>query len=141
MFNGQCEAAFRFYERCFGGKLDLFTYGDSPDAQRVPPEWRGKIVHATLTTGDNVLQGADVLPEHYERPKGFSVMLSIEDPAEAERIYHVLAENGTVVMPMQKTFWSPGFAVLVDRFGTPWEISTTQATSGANGNPPGRSNQ
>jgi PhnB protein len=124
MFNGQCEAAFRFYERCFGGKLMLLTYGDSPDAHRVPPEWRGKIVHTTLTIGDDVLQGADVLPEHYEKPQGFSVMLSIENLADAERIYHALGENGTVRMPMQKTFWSPGFAALIDQFGTPWEIST-----------------
>jgi PhnB protein len=126
MFNGQCEEAFKFYERCFGGKLMLLTYGDSPEAQRVPPEWLGKIVHTTLTIGDNILQGADVLPGHYEKPKGFSVMLSIEELPEAERIYHALAENGTVLMPMQKTFWSPGFAAVVDRFGTPWEISTRQ---------------
>jgi PhnB protein len=51
------------------------------------------------------------------------MMLKIEELAEAERIYHALAENGTVLMPMQKTFWSPGFAAVVDRFGTPWEIS------------------
>jgi len=127
MFNGQCEEAFRFYERCFGGKLMLLTYGDSPESQSVPPEWRGKIVHTTLTVGDNILQGADVLPGQYEKPKGFSVMLSIEELADAERIYHALAENGTVLMPMQETFWSPGFAAVVDRFGTPWEISTRQA--------------
>ena len=128
-FNGQCEAAFTFYERCFGGKLWILTYGNSPDAQRVPADWRDKVIHATLTFGDNILQGADFLPEHYERPKGFFVLLSIDDPADAERIYHALAENGTVHMPMQKTFWSPGFAVLVDQFGTPREISTRQGQS------------
>jgi PhnB protein len=59
-FGGQCQAAFQFYERCFGGKiLTMLPYGDSPMAEQVPPEWRGKIVHATLTVGDNVLMGAD----------------------------------------------------------------------------------
>ena len=127
-FNGQCEAAFRFYERCFGGQcVTMLTYRDSPMAEQVPPEWREKIAHATLTAGDLVLMGADVLPEQYERPKGFAVMLGMDDPVEAERIYHALAENGTVQMPLQKTFWAVAFAVLVDQFGIPWEINCEQA--------------
>src|SRR5258705_982335 len=85
-FSGQCEAAFRFYERCLGGKcVTMLTYGDSPMTEQVPPGWSGKIVHATLTAGDVVLMGGDVLPEQYERPKGFAVILRMEDPREAER--------------------------------------------------------
>ncbi len=123
-FSGQCEAAFKFYERSFGGKIvTMLTYGNSPVAEQVPPEWRGKIVHASLTIGDKVLMGADVLPEHYEQPQGFYVLLGIDKPADAERIFHTLAENGAVRMPIQKTFWSPCFGVLVDQFGIPWEIS------------------
>jgi PhnB protein len=123
-FNGECEAAFRFYERCLGGKiLVMLTYGDSPMANQAPPEWNGKILHATLTVGDNVLVGADVLPEQYERPRGFYVLLGIDDPVDAERIYNELAENGTVLMPIQETFWARRFGVLVDRFGIPWEIN------------------
>jgi len=123
-FNGQCEAAFKFYERCLGGKMNMLAYGDSPMAEQVSSRWRGKIVHASLTVSDRVLAGSDVLrPEHYQQPQGFSVLLSIDDPADAERIFHLLAENGDVRMPIQKTFWSPCFGVLVDQFGIPWEIS------------------
>jgi len=85
-FGGQCEDAFQFYERCFGGKiLTMLTYGNSPMAEQVPPEWRGKIVHATLTVGDSVLMGADVLPEQYEKPTGFQLLIGTADPVDAER--------------------------------------------------------
>ena len=74
-FGGQCEAAFKFYERCFGAKIDfMLTYGKSPMAEQVPPRWREKIFHATLTVGENVLMGADPVPEQYEQPKGFVVL-------------------------------------------------------------------
>lgn len=123
VFGGQCQAAFKFYERCLGGEiLTMLTYGDSPTAEQVPLEWRGKIAHATLKIGDGTLMGADVLPEQYERPKGFHVLLAMEDPAEAERIFGALAENGTVPMPLQETFWAARFGVLVDRYGISWEV-------------------
>jgi PhnB protein len=126
-FGGQCEAALRFYERCLGGKIvTMLTYGESPMAEQVPPEWRAKILHATLTVGDSTLVGADVLPEQYERPKGFHVLLGIDDPAEAARIYQALVENGTVQMPLQQTFWAVRFGVLVDQFGV-WEINCEPA--------------
>ncbi len=129
-FGGQCEAAFQFYEQALGGKiLTMLTYGNSPMAEQVPPEWRGKILHATLTVGDNVLMGGDVRPEQYEKPKGFQVLLGIDDPVDAERIFQALAENGTVQMPLQKTFWAVRFGVLVDQFGVPWGINCEQAHS------------
>src|SRR6266478_5815099 len=88
-FNGQCEEAFKFYERCLGGKIVFtMTYGESPMADKVPADWRKKILHVRLMVGDEVLMGADAPPEHYEQPKGFSVTLSIDDPADAERIFH-----------------------------------------------------
>ena len=127
-FNGECEAAFRFYEQCLGGKMVfMMTHGESPIAEQVAPEWRNKIIHATLTVGDRVLMGSDAPPEHYEKPKGFSVSLSVDNPQEAERIFNALAEKGTVQMPLQKTFWSPGFGMLVDRFGIPWMVNCEQA--------------
>jgi len=114
-FGGQCEAAFKFYERCLGGKIvTMLTYGKSPMAEQVPPRWREKILHATLAVGDNVLMGGDPVPEQYEQPKGFTVLLGIDDPADAERIFHALAENGTVQMPL----WSAGRSIrhtLVDQ--------------------------
>lgn len=123
-FGGECEAAFKFYERCLGGKIvTMLTWGDSPMAKEVRPDWHKKICHASLTIGTHVLAGADVLPEQYELPKGFQILLGIDDPADAERIFQALADNGTVTMPLQKTFWAARYGVLVDQFGVPWEIN------------------
>jgi PhnB protein len=123
-FAGQCEAAFRFYERCLRGTIvTLLKYGDSPMAAQVPAEWRGKIVHATLTFGESQLAGADLLPRDYDSPRGFFVLLDMKDPAEAERVFDTLSEGGTIRMPLQETFWAIRFGVLVDQFGIPWEIN------------------
>jgi PhnB protein len=123
-FGGQCEAAFKFYAKVLGGKIEaMMPHEGTPAAEHVPPEWRSKIMHARLTVGDKVLMGSDAPPAHHEPMKGFSVTLGIEDPADAERIFHALAENGTVRMPIQQTFWAARFGMLVDRFGTPWMIN------------------
>src|SRR5262245_25568748 len=91
-FRGDCEEAFRFYERLFGGKLVLLSYGSSPLGSGVPEEWRSKIVHATLSLPDgNALLGADVLAEQFERPQGFYVLVALRDGPEAQRIFHALA--------------------------------------------------
>ncbi len=122
-FNGQCEAAFKFYEKCLGGKIVfMLTYGNSPMADQFP-HWEKKVMHATLALGDHVLQGADAPPEKYQKPQGFSVALGLNDPAEAERIIKTLAESGAVDMPLQETFWALRFGSLVDQFGTPWAIN------------------
>ena len=84
---------------------------------------------ASLTVGDTVLTGADALPAQYVRPQGFYVLLSVDDPMEAERTFHALAEHGEVRMAIHETFWSRRFGVLVDQFGTPWEISCEAAPS------------
>jgi uncharacterized glyoxalase superfamily protein PhnB len=69
-FGGQCEAAFKFYERCLGGEVvTMLTYGKSPMAEQVPARWREKILHATLKVGDNVLMGADPGPERYQQQR------------------------------------------------------------------------
>ncbi len=123
-FKGQCEAAFRFYEKCLGGKIAMMvTHEGTPMADQVPPDWRKKIIHARMTVGDSVLMGCDAPPDRYEEPKGFSVTLNVDKPAEAERIFNALADNGTVGMPLQETFWAHRFGMLVDRFGTPWMIN------------------
>jgi PhnB protein len=127
-FNGQCEAAFKFYEKVLGGKVEaMMPHEGSPMAEHVPPEWRSKIMHARLSVGDNLLMGSDAPPDHYEQMKGFSVTLGIDDPGLAERLFHALSENGTVQMPIQKTFWAARFGMLVDQFGTPWMINCEQA--------------
>lgn len=123
-FDGQCRAAFDFYQRCFGGTFEtLLTYGESPMAAQAPPEWRDKILHVTLNIGDSVLMGADTLPGQYEVKSGIYVAIQLSDIEEAERIYTELAEGGMVRMPLQETFWAPRYGALVDRFGTPWEIN------------------
>jgi PhnB protein len=122
--------AFRFYERCLGGKIVMMlTYGDSPAKDEVPAEWRDKIVHAAFALGNEILAGADVLPEQYRPPQGFYVLLSVDTAADAERIFRALSEGGVVQLPIQKTFWSSCFGVVVDRFGIPWEINGEQAAS------------
>ncbi|MGH7962356.1 MAG: VOC family protein [Candidatus Binatia bacterium] len=126
-FNGQCEAAFKFYEQCLGGTIvAMMTHGDSPIADQVPSGLHNTILHARLIVGDQVLMGSDSPPEHHEKPQGMYVSLGIDDPADAERIFHALAENGTVRMPLQQTFWAARFGMLVDRFGIPWMINCDQ---------------
>jgi len=128
-FDGRCEAAFKFYERCLGAKIDaVLTHGNSPMAEQVPAAWRNKIMHARLLLGDTILMGSDAPPEHYEEPKGFSVSLGVDQPAEAERIFKALSENGTVRMPLQQTFWAARFGMLVDQFGIPWMINCEQGS-------------
>ena len=123
-FKGDCEAAFKFYEQCLGGKIvAMITHGESPMADQTPPGWHDKIMHARLTLGDKVLMGSDAPPDHYQAMQGFSVSLGFDNPAAAERVFHALAENGTVRMPIQQTFWAARFGMLVDRFGTPWMIN------------------
>ena len=123
-FNGQCEAAFKFYERCLRGKIEaMLSHEGTPMENQVPAEWRKKILHARLVVGDAVLMGGDMPPERYEAPKGLSVTIGVTEPAEAERIFKALSENGTVTMPLQQTFWAVRFGMLVDRFGIPWMIN------------------
>ena len=127
-FNGQCEAAFKFYEKVFGGKIEaMMTFGSSPMAEQTPPEWRNKIMHARMTVGDQVLMASDAPPDRHEAMKGIMVTLGIDDPKEAERIFRALADKGTVQMPIQETFWAARFGMLTDQFGTPWMINCEQA--------------
>jgi len=122
-FKGQCEAAFRYYEKCLGGKIvRMITHGETPVAKEVPPEWQNKIIHACLDVGGQLLMGSDAPPNRYEESKGFSVMLDVKEPEEAERIFRALSEKGTVRMPIQETFWAQRFGMLIDQFGIPWMV-------------------
>lgn len=128
MFNGQCEAAFKFYEQCLNGKIvALMTHADAPAEQQGTPEWRDKIMHARLIAGDAVLMGSDCPPEYFEAPKGFYVSFGVSTPEEAERVFEGLAEGGTVEMPMEETFWAVRFGMVKDKFNTPWMISCDRA--------------
>ena len=123
-FNGQCEAAFTFYAQCLGGQLGpIFRYGGSPMAHQAPSGWEDKVMHGSVTIGTLELMGADVAPDGYEEPKGFSLSIQIKSTAEAERVFRELSAEGRVVMPLEKTFWAERFGMVVDRFGVPWLIN------------------
>src|SRR5579864_2229884 len=132
LFKGNCEESFKFYEKCLGGTIKaMIPHAGTPAEQHVPPEWRNKIMHACLAVGEAMLMGSDAPLDRFEEPKGFSVSLMINDPREAERLFHALEEGGKVRMPIQQTFWATRFGMLVDRFGTPWMINCMQAAERA----------
>jgi len=114
--------------QCLGGKIvAMLPHAGTPAAAHPPPERQDKILHARLDVGGQVLMGSGAPPDHYHSPKGFSVTIGLNDPAEAERIFQALAENGTVRMPIQETFRAVRFGMLVDRFGIPWMINCEKA--------------
>ena len=131
-FDGQCEAAFKLYETCLGGKITfMMRYAEALQSDKAQPSgwpagWEDKIYHVTLLAGDYMLHGADLPPDLYQAPQGFSLNLELQDLAKGERIFHGLAHNGTVKMPLQETFWAQRFGVLVDRFGIPWLINVAK---------------
>jgi PhnB protein len=123
-FDGQCEAAFKFYERCLHGKTTLMmTYENTPMDVKAPSDWGKKIGHATFTHAAFMFSGSDPLPGQYQKPQGFALQLNLSDPVETERIFQALAENGTVNTLLQETFWALRFGVVVDQFGIQWLIN------------------
>ena len=131
-FNGNCEAAFKFYEQALGAKIEaMLPYEGSPAADQVPAESRKLILHAMLRIGDQALMASDATPADYETPRGFSVTLNVQDPAEAERIFSALSKSGKVTLPIGKTFWADRFGTVVDQFGIPWMVNCAQAATKA----------
>lgn len=122
-YDGQCREAFDHYQRILGGTVEMMTHGDSPVCDEIPSAWHDRIMHACLVAGDNMLMGSDAPPQHFEQPAGFAVALAFDEPAEAERVFHALAEGGVVRMPMQETFWAARFGMVTDRFGIPWVVN------------------
>jgi PhnB protein len=124
LFSGQCEAAFKFYEKCLDGKIEaMMTHAGTPAEKHTPPEWVNKILHARLNVNGEILMASDAPPGRQQAPQGFSLSLTIKDPADAEKIFNGLSENGTISMPFQKTFFAQRFGMLVDQFGIPWMIN------------------
>ena len=128
-FNGDCAEAFRFYERTLGGKIQMMmTFGEMPDGGGNDPAWKDLVMHVSMTVGDAVLMGSDAPPEMFRPMQGMSVSIAVDDVAEAERIYDALADGAREIpMPIQETFWAQRFAMLTDRFGTPWMINCSKA--------------
>lgn len=124
LYNGTCEAAFEFYARVLGGKVtNIHRWAGSPAEKHAPPDWSNKLLHASLEFDGGILMGSDPPPQMYQPPAGISVSIQLKDAAEAERIFNALAENGSIKMPFQKTFFSKGFGQLVDQFQVPWMIN------------------
>lgn len=125
VFDGNCEEAFRFYAKCLRAEIaSLSRFGDTPGCEDLPASHRDKVMHVRLQHGDQVLMASDNHPAHpYDGVKGCSIALSVEEPAEAERIFGELSQGGTVVMPMQETFWAERFGMVNDRFGVPWMVN------------------
>ena len=123
-YNGNCEAAFKYYEKVLGAEIEaMLTHEGTPAAEHTPPEWQKKIMHAKMNIDGAVLMASDAPPGHFKQPQGFSVSLQVGDPAEAERKFHALAEGGVVNMPIAQTFWARRFGMCVDQFGIPWMIN------------------
>ncbi len=124
-FDGHCEAAFQFYEKVFDAKIcDLHRFGDTPDAGQIAAQFHNRIMHVTMEVNGQVLMGSDTMPDQpYGGMQGFSLSLSINDVAHAERLFKDLSDGGTVKMALQPTFWAARFGMLNDRFGTPWMIN------------------
>jgi len=123
-FNGNCAEAMRFYERTLGGKLEkIMTYADSPEPEQCPAGAGNLVMHAALQLDGRMLMASDTPPSYGPKPMaGFALSLNYPTAEEARRIFDLLADGGTVTMPMQKTFWTDAFGMLTDRFGTPWMV-------------------
>ena len=133
-FKGNCREALRFYEQVLGGRIVFaMTYGESPAAAHTPPEMRDQIIHARLDLGTQFLLGCDAPPERYQAPQGFGIMVAVAEPADAERLFQALADDGTVTMPLQETFWAKRFGMCTDRFGTPWMVNCEKPLEAAAG--------
>ena len=123
-YQGNCEAAFKFYEKTLGGKIEMLLRNDeAPESMPAPPERKKQIMHARISIDGGVLMASDAPPEHFHTPQGFSVSLTVGDPTEAERKFKALSEGGSVNMPFGKTFFSKGFGMCVDQFGIPWMVN------------------
>lgn len=131
-FDGQARAAFTFYQQVLGGTLELFSFGEAPDAEQFPAEYHDRVMHVCLSLGQFRLMASDKLPGEfcggapYEGIKGCSISLHPGDVAEGERLFAALSEGGQVVMPLEKTFWAERFGMLTDRFGVSWMVNCEQ---------------
>lgn len=125
-FDGDCAEAFAFYAGLLGGKVEeLHRFGGSPAEAMVTEDWLDKVMHARLRAGDIELFGCDSPPQFWQvgGPQGFNVALQVADIDEGRRVFDALSEGGEVSMPFEKTFWSPGFGMATDRYGTPWMVN------------------
>jgi PhnB protein len=122
-YGGNCEEAFRFYEKHLGGKITmLMRHGEQPGGAKVPPELLGKVLHGRMDLGGTELLGADMPPDRFQPMRSAYLTLTLDSDGEADRVFALLSEGGQIFMPMQSTFFASRFAMLRDRFGTSWML-------------------
>lgn len=123
-FSGNCRDAFAFYQKVFKAETPFsMTYGQAPEGALVPAGWNDKVMHTAIPLGSGALMGCDAPPDRTKPIGGFQVCLEDKDQAEVERMFEALSEGGSATMPLQKTFWSPMFGMLTDKFGVNWMLS------------------
>jgi PhnB protein len=119
-YGGNCEEAFKFYEKHLGGKITmLMRHGEQPGSQ-TPPGWAGKVLHARMDLGGTELLGADI--PSFQPIRSAYLSLTLDSDQEADRVFGFLSDGGEVFMKMQETFFASRFAMLRDKFGTSWML-------------------
>ena len=125
-FDGRCEEALEFYKKTLGAQVDmLMRFKESPEPQppdMCPPGSENKIMHASFRIGDTAVMASDGRAQGKPKFEGFALSISAKDEAEAERLFAALADGGKVQMPLTKTFFSPRFGMVADRFGVGWMV-------------------
>ena len=123
LFGGRCDEAIEFYKKAVGAEvLFLARFKESPDRSMLKPGSEEKVMHSSVRFGDTTIYMSDGHCEGHSKFEGFSLSLSVATEAEADRYFNALAEGGQVRVPLNKTFFSPRFGVLADRFGLSWMI-------------------
>jgi PhnB protein len=122
-FDGKCEEALTFYREALGAEIAmLLRWKDSPDPAMRQPGNEDKIMHAAFRVGDATIMASDGRCLGQPHFAGFALSLTARDDAEARRLFTALAADGQVQMPLAKTFFSPRFGMVADRFGVPWMV-------------------
>ena len=122
-FEGKCEEAIQFYRKALGAEvLMMMRYKESPEQGDCMPKDGNKIMHASLRIGQTMLLASDGMCQGTPSFQGFSLSLTVPDEATAERFFAALADGGQVLMPLDKTFFSPRFGMVADRFGVSWMV-------------------
>jgi PhnB protein len=131
-FDGRCEEAIEFYKTAIGAEvLMMMRFKDSPEKpppDRVAPNSDDRIMHASLRIGQTEVMASDGCADGQPEFKGISLSLSAADEAEADRLFEALAEGGKVQMPIGRTFFSPRFGMVADRFGVSWMVVVPPAS-------------
>ena len=127
VFNGRCEEAIEFYRQKLGAEIVLqLRFKDAPNPNMIAPGAENKIMHSTLKIGDSIVFASDGRCEKGVGFSGFSLSLAVKTEAEANQFFGALADGGQITMPLTKTFFSPRFGMVTDRFGVSWMIIIPQ---------------